>query len=61
MATLVVIYSCPNTLPTEVNSMNYSSVVLVGISLIIYLSWLKVGERFTGPDVDVERMHFLLS
>ncbi|PLB54719.1 amino acid transporter [Aspergillus steynii IBT 23096] len=58
---LVIIYSCPSTLPTQVDSMNYSSVVLVGISGIILASWLLVGSRFRGPDVDLQRMHFLLS
>lgn len=45
-----IIFCFPTTLPAEVGSMNYVSVVIVGIILLILISWYG-GKRktFTGP------------
>ncbi|KAF5584580.1 choline transporter [Fusarium pseudoanthophilum] len=50
-----VIFCFPVTLPAEVASMNYVSVVLAGIVLFILLFWLiSKRKSFTGPDITVE-------
>ncbi|RDW79090.1 uncharacterized protein DSM5745_05942 [Aspergillus mulundensis] len=57
---LVVLYSFPTTLPTTVASMNYSSVVLVGLVLVIVGVWKVIGHDFHGPNVDLEGLRLLL-
>ncbi|KAK9238150.1 choline transporter [Lipomyces kononenkoae] len=50
-----VIFCFPTILPAEVGSMNYLSVVVVGIALLIVLFWY--GEKrktFTGPNINLE-------
>ncbi|KAF2662263.1 amino acid transporter [Lophiostoma macrostomum CBS 122681] len=53
---LIVIYSFPATNPTTLGSMNYSSVVLVGLSAILTGLWLGIGKNFQGPGADLESM-----
>ena len=48
---LMVVFACfPTQVPTTPSSMNYVSVVICGLVLLIYLTWLG-GKRktFTGP------------
>lgn len=48
---LMVVFACfPTEIPTTPSSMNYVSVVICGLVLLIYLTWLG-GKRktFTGP------------
>ncbi|KAL4963739.1 amino acid transporter [Aspergillus stella-maris] len=59
VSALVVLYSFPTTLPTTVAPMNYSSVVLVGLFLLIVAIWKGIGHRFEGPKEELQRLRFL--
>ena len=57
---ITIIFCFPTSLPTTVSSMNYVSVVITGISVLILVSWYG-GKRktFSGP-VRPLRVSFLL-
>lgn len=59
VAVLCVLFSFPATNPTTVDSMNYSSVVLIGLLAILAVLWLLVGKKFEGPKADLEKMHLI--
>ncbi|KAE8147897.1 amino acid transporter [Aspergillus avenaceus] len=52
-----VFFCFPTTLPTEVGSMNYNSVVISGLFGIILLLWLERRNKFKGPDIDWEALN----
>ncbi|EXJ56279.1 uncharacterized protein A1O5_12546, partial [Cladophialophora psammophila CBS 110553] len=54
--TAIVIFNCfPTFIPTEVSTMNWSSVVLVGLFGAIVALWLAIGRKtFRGPNVDID-------
>ncbi|KAI1390614.1 amino acid/polyamine transporter I [Hypoxylon trugodes] len=57
---VLAVLSCfPVSLPTTVESMNYSSVVLVGLLLIITGIWLTIGKNFRGPNADLQVTNML--
>ena len=60
VAFLIVIYSFPSSLPAETTSMNYTSVVLVGLTAIVGCSWMSIGKHFHGPNVDLAQLNLLL-
>jgi choline transport protein len=48
----------PPTLPVAVGSMNYTSVILVGLFLVIIGLWFVIGRKnFHGPKIDWELMN----
>ncbi|KAG6354403.1 hypothetical protein INS49_004420 [Diaporthe citri] len=50
---LVVFICMPPRLPVEVGSMNYTSVVLVGLVSIVFVLWIARGKsKFRGPNID---------
>ena len=49
---LGVLVSFPPGLPVTVGTMNYSSVILVGLFLLIILFWFLIGKRFEGPHIN---------
>ncbi|PTU20299.1 hypothetical protein P175DRAFT_0510223 [Aspergillus ochraceoroseus IBT 24754] len=46
-----VLFCLPVTLPTTLSSMNYGSVVLVGIFLAILLMYIERRGKFSGPQI----------
>ncbi|EHK17942.1 uncharacterized protein TRIVIDRAFT_44901 [Trichoderma virens Gv29-8] len=47
-----VIYCFPYALPTSVESMNYTSVITVGLAFLVGLWWLVHGrDNYVGPDM----------
>ncbi|OAG08777.1 amino acid transporter, partial [Paraphaeosphaeria sporulosa] len=42
----------PPQLPVELNSMNYTSVSVVGLLTIIMMFWFTLGHKFAGPEID---------
>ena len=56
---LGVFICLPVSLPVELESMSYTSVVLVGIWLIALCMWFLVGRTsFVGPKIDWEMLQF---
>lgn len=56
-AVLTVIICFPPSLPVTVAAMNYTSVVLVGMILIVLRLWFAVGrKKFTGPKISWEML-----
>ncbi|KAF2168982.1 hypothetical protein M409DRAFT_65312 [Zasmidium cellare ATCC 36951] len=56
-AVLTVITCFPPSLPVTVAAMNYTSVVLVGMILIVLGLWFAVGrKKFTGPKISWEML-----
>ncbi|KAF2120327.1 amino acid/polyamine transporter I [Lophiotrema nucula] len=53
---LAVTVCMPPSLPVAVGSMNYTSVSLVGLALIIFSFWFTIGGKFKGPDIDWDAM-----
>lgn len=50
---LIVFICMPPRVPVEVGSMNYTSVVLVGLVSIVFVLWFVRGKsRFHGPNID---------
>lgn len=48
----------PPNLPVHLGSMNYTSVVLVGLFVIIIGLWFGLGRRqFEGPHIDWDMMN----
>lgn len=41
--------------------MNYSSVVMAGLFVIVMLLWFTIGRQFEGPKVDIELIETLAS
>lgn len=55
---LGVFICMPPTLPVHLGSMNYTSVVLVGLFAIIICLWFILGrEQFEGPHIDWDMMN----
>ena len=48
---LGVLICMPPSIPVTVGSMNYTSVILVGLFSIIILCWFTVGRKFEGPHI----------
>lgn len=48
---LGVMVCMPPTLPVAIGTMNYTSVILVGLFAIILLCWFTVGRKFEGPHI----------
>ncbi|KAH8130097.1 hypothetical protein ACSS6W_008232 [Trichoderma asperelloides] len=47
------IFLCfPATNPTSLESMNYNSIVIVGVMVIILALWLERRNKFRGPEID---------
>lgn len=47
-----VVYCFPYSLPTSVESMNYTSVITFGLTVLVGLWWLAHGrENYNGPDM----------
>ena len=42
--------------PSIVDSMNDSSVVLVGLIAILIVLWFSIGDKFEGPKADIEKL-----
>lgn len=52
--TLLGVMICfPPALPVKVDTMNYSSVILVGIFGAFIGIWFTIGHRFEGPKIDM--------
>jgi choline transport protein len=50
---LIVLICMPPRLPVEVGSMNYTSVVLVGLVSVVLVMWFVRGKgKFSGPNID---------
>ncbi|KAE8155043.1 amino acid/polyamine transporter I [Aspergillus avenaceus] len=47
-----VLFCLPTRLPATVGSMNYGSVVLVGVFCLVMLLWLERRKKFSGPTID---------
>lgn len=52
-----VIYCFPYSLPVEAGNMNYTSVIICGLALVVSIWWIVHGRRnFKGPSLDaIER------
>lgn len=50
---LGVMVCFPPALPVTLGSMNYSSVIVVGIFGIFVALWYAIGVRFEGPNIDL--------
>lgn len=56
-AILTVIICFPPALPVTVEAMNYTSMVLVGMVLIVLGLWIMVGrKKFRGPRISWEML-----
>ncbi|KAE8354855.1 amino acid transporter [Aspergillus coremiiformis] len=52
------VFSCfPVTVPTTLGSMNYNSVVIVGLFALILVLWMERRRKFTGPEIDWEALN----
>lgn len=47
----IVVFCFPYSVPTTAQAMNYTSVMTVGLSVLVGLWWLVQGKRYTGPRV----------
>jgi choline transport protein len=47
----------PPSLPVTVGSMNYTSVILVGLLALIVVGWFVFGHQFEGPKIDWELLN----
>jgi choline transport protein len=55
--TLLGIMACfPPTIPVSLGTMNFSSVVLIGIFLIFIIFWFTIGKNFRGPKINIQAM-----
>lgn len=54
---LVVLVCMPPSLPVTVGSMNYTSVILVGLLALIIVGWFVFGHQFEGPKIDWEMLN----
>lgn len=59
MAPIIIIFdgvfvSFPFTLPATAQSMNYASVVIVGLFSIVIVIWFLIGKNYQGPDVSLQ-------
>ena len=55
---LAVLVCFPPGLPAKVGTMNYTSVVLVGLFLVIVAFWFGMGKKnFRGPNIDWEMLN----
>lgn len=58
--TIIGVFFCfPGELPTAAGSMNYTSVVLVVLLIIISALWFVQRHTFEGPKVDLDLLNFL--
>ena len=49
----------PPGLPVAVGTMNYTSVILVGLFGVILVFWFTIGKRFEGPKIDWQELNAL--
>ncbi|KAJ5136505.1 amino acid transporter, partial [Penicillium atrosanguineum] len=58
---ITILFCFPTSVPTTVASMNYVSVIIVGISFLILISWWG-GKRktFSGPTVEIQGLEVVL-
>ncbi|KAB8278901.1 amino acid transporter [Aspergillus minisclerotigenes] len=58
---ITIIFCFPTSIPTTVASMNYVSVIIVGISFLILVSWWG-GKRktFSGPTIEIQGLEVVL-
>ncbi|KAK5049451.1 hypothetical protein LTR84_004380 [Exophiala bonariae] len=54
---LVVLVCMPPGLPVTVESMNYTSIILVGLLVLIVIGWFVFGHQFEGPKIDWEMLN----
>ena len=47
------------SLPVPVGTMNYASVILVGLFAIITDFWFMIGNKFKGPKIDWDELNTL--
>ncbi|GAM90464.1 hypothetical protein ANO11243_085080 [Dothideomycetidae sp. 11243] len=47
----------PNSIPAELNTMNYNSVVIVGLMVIVIACWLERRKKFKGPIIDLDALN----
>ncbi|KAI4717885.1 hypothetical protein E4T48_05892 [Aureobasidium sp. EXF-10727] len=53
------IFLCfPTTNPTSLASMNYNSIVLVGLTLIVLAMWMERRKKFNGPKIDWDALNY---
>ncbi|KAJ3562132.1 hypothetical protein NPX13_g8679 [Xylaria arbuscula] len=57
IAVIAVFISFPNKLPVNAASMNYVSVVLGAIVIILGLGWWAIRKQFHGPAIDWEMLN----
>jgi choline transport protein len=61
MAPIILIFDgvfvcLPFTIPTTAQSMNYASVVIVGLFMIVIAMWFIIGKKYEGPEVSMENI-----
>jgi choline transport protein len=61
MAPIILIFDgvfvcLPFTIPTTAQSMNYASVVIVGLFMIVIAVWFMIGKNYEGPEVSMENI-----
>ena len=54
---LGVLVCFPPEIPVAAGTMNYTSVILVGLFSLILLCWFTVGRNFEGPQIEWDMMH----
>jgi choline transport protein len=54
---LIVLVCMPPALPIAVESMNYTSPILVGIVVIIVGGYFVFGKHFEGPNIDWDMLN----
>ncbi|KAL2820121.1 amino acid transporter [Aspergillus granulosus] len=57
---ITIIFCFPTSLPTTISSMNYASVVISGISLLIFISWwVSKRKTFSGPKIEIQGLEIV--
>ena len=54
---VIVMVCMPPSLPVTVESMNYTSPIMVGLFIIIIGLWYGIGHQFEGPNIDWELLN----
>ncbi|CAG8948961.1 hypothetical protein HYFRA_00002089 [Hymenoscyphus fraxineus] len=53
---LAVMVCFPTRFPTEIGSMNWAAVIIVGILGVVGFLWVYVGDGFEGPKIDLRAL-----